>query len=352
MRSTLLKTLRAAAPARPGIAELRAEFEGRGLEGWLWPWIAALLMASVIVHLRPRYPAAIYSPTAEWDEEGIWQLVVDFVLERGVKSGAIATALAKAESTAGVERYLEVALHRYAISERRRSVVSNVYGRLVEVLETDPSLRPLAGFGLRAAYGLDEWSDDPPMPVDGTSVGSAVRFIPPEVRQAEYATASRRSPGLFSDDLRRIAHAIIRGTRALWTADQIMTVIQLRFDLELDDPNQPIRDESALSNHPSPLPSALDNAIAQELAQCAVECLSTRQRRILHLMSRDEPLSTRVIADQLGLTKSVVNNEQHAIRKVFSELPVVGVEERMQVLASVSSLLSGASGDASPGGGD
>jgi hypothetical protein len=348
MRSPLLKSLRSAAPARPTIVELRAEFKDRGMEGWLWPWLAAVLMASVIVQLRPRYAADVYSPTGEWDDEGMSELVVDFVLERGVKRGAIALALVKAESTAGVERYLEVALHRYAISERRRSVASNIYGRLVEVLETDATLRPLAGFGLRAAYGLDEWSDDPPMPVDGVMVHNARRFVPSDVRWAEYSTGSRRSPGLLSEDLRRIAHAVIRGSQGLWTADQIMDVIESRFNLELEDPDRPIRDETVISLQMSPLPSALDDAVAQEIAQSAVERLSGRQRRILHLMAQDQSLGARAIAERLGRTKSLVNNEQHAIRRMFSELPLVGIEERMQVLTSVSSLLSETSDAPSP----
>jgi DNA-binding CsgD family transcriptional regulator len=302
--------------------------------------VASVLKASVIVRLRPRYNSEIYSPTGEWDEEGIWQLVIDFMIERGLGKGVITMALAKAESRAGVERYLEVALHRYAISERRRNVASNMYGRLVEVLETDATLRPLTGLGLRAAYGLDEWSDDPPPPIDAAAIRYAVRFIPQGIMWVEYKTGQRLSPGLRSGDLQRIAHALIEGTGALWMADQIMSVIELRFDLERDDPSRPVTDEAVLVRQPSPLPSALESAVAEELARNAVESLSDRQRKILHLMSQEPSLGTRDIANRLGLTKSLVNNEQHAIRRTFSELPVAGVEEQMQILASVSTVLA------------
>ena len=340
MRSVLLRSLRGASPPRPTIADLRVEFRVHGIEGWLFAWLGSVLMASVIVQLLPRYAAHIYSPTGEWDEEGVWSLVVEFIVDRGVGRGAIAAALAKAESTTGVERYLEVALHRYAISERRRNVASNIYGRLVEVLENDVALRALTGFGLRAAYGLDTWSDDPPSAVESGALRDAVRFVPQDVEWAEYTKGGRLSPGLMSEDLRRIAHAVIEGTNALWSADQIMSVIELRFDLERDDPDRPVTDETILLRQPDPLPSALETTVSDELARTAVDQLSGRQRRILHLMSRDPSLGARAIADQLGLTKSLVNNEQHAIRQKFCELPVVGVEERMQVLASVSSMLS------------
>ena len=82
MRSSILKSLRAATPASPSIEELRTEFAAHGTDGWLWPWVASVLMASAIVRLRPRYNSEIYSPTGEWDEEGIWQLVIDFMIER------------------------------------------------------------------------------------------------------------------------------------------------------------------------------------------------------------------------------------------------------------------------------
>jgi DNA-binding CsgD family transcriptional regulator len=95
-----------------------------------------------------------------------------------------------------------------------------------------------------------------------------------------------------------------------------------------------------LVRQPSPLPSALESAVAEELARNAVESLSDRQRKILHLMSQEPSLGTRDIANRLGLTKSLVNNEQHAIRRTFSELPVAGVEEQMQILASVSAVLT------------
>lgn len=339
MRSPLLKSLREAAPTRPTIDQMRMEFEAEGIDGWLWPWLASSLIASVIVHLRPRYSAEVYSPTGEWDEEGIWHLVVDFILDRGIEKGVIAMALAKAESTAGVERYLEVALHRYAISERLRSVGSNIFGRLVETLEDDPVLRPLTGIGLRAFYGLDDWSDDPPAPVAGDVVRDAVRFVPKDIAWAEYTKGTRLSPGLLSEDLRRIAHEVIRGTRSLWSADQLMSVIELRFDLQRDDPSRPVTDETVLLRQASPLPSALESAAAEELARSAVQKLSEQQRQILQLMAQDPGLGVRGIADRLGLTKSLVNNEQHAIRRTFSQLPVAGVEERMQVLASVTEIL-------------
>jgi hypothetical protein len=80
------------------------------MEGWLWPWLTGVLMASAFIHLRPRYAAEVYSPTGVWDDEGIWQLVNDFLIDRGVDRGAIESALTVANTTAGVERYLEVAL--------------------------------------------------------------------------------------------------------------------------------------------------------------------------------------------------------------------------------------------------
>jgi hypothetical protein len=330
--------MKSGAPTRPSIQQLRSEFAEQALEGWLWPWLTCGLMASVFAHLKPRYAAEDYSPSGRWDEDGAWELVHEFIMTRGIEGGAIATALMRADTTTGVEKYLEAALHNYTISERRRDTATNVFKRLSDVLAADARLRRFTGIGVRAAYGLEEWSHESPDRLDEGMLRDALQFMPPDVKWTEYASGNRLSPGLASRDLARIAHALIAGSGALWTAEQIMEAIELVFDLHGGDPDRPTLGDRGLA-HVAAMTPVLDRVIADELAAEALRDLSDQQRSILRLMIQEPALGTRAIADRLGLSKSQVNNEQHRITAAFSALPLTVAEEKEQVLSAAAVLV-------------
>jgi hypothetical protein len=325
-------------PEQPSIDELRREFAARGLEGWLWPWLTRVLMASVFGQIKPRYAAETYSPSGAWDTEGVWDLVQEFIMERGVNGEAIEAALNLADLPAGVKRYLETALLNYTISDRRRDTASNIYRRLNDVLATHAQLRPLAGIGMRAAYGLDDWSHDPPEVVDAAAIRGAERYVPADVEMVEYSTGTRLSPGLASHDLGRIAHALVVGTGALWRADQIMLVLEERFVLDGDDPDEPTGGHEELTRVATTT-QVLDRLVAEELARRVLTGLMDSQRTLLRLMIEDPSLGVRALAERLGVSKSQVNKLQHRIAAAFSEVPVAGSEEQEQVWQVIGELL-------------
>jgi len=197
----------------------------------------------------------------------------------------------------------------------------------------------LAGFGGRAAYGLDEWSGDPPAVMDPAGLREAERFLPSGVRLTSYSTGTRQSPGLASVDLASIAVALISGTGRLWTANQVMAVIEARFVLSDGDPNAPRDSERELIRMSAP--EGLDVVVVEELAESALKALSAPQRAILRLMTEEPGLSTRALAERLGVSKSQVNKEQHRIATMFCSLPLANSEEQEQIVNEVILLLSG-----------
>lgn len=336
---TLLRDLARNSPTEPSIDELRREFADHGFEGWLWAWVSHVLLSAIALRFRYDYSAQKYSPTESWEDDGPWDLVQGFLLERGIKLGAVEAAITRADTASGAKRYLERSLRNYLISGRRRDTAGNVYLRLQEVLRLDPKLRPLSGFGSVSAYGLDEWSLDPPPRVDQMRIADFVQLVP-DVHFAHYKTGDRRSPGLRSSDLGRIAHALVCGSGLLWTARSIMHAIELRFDLAHSESVLPA-DTVALEQAPSGAPSPLDASIASDLAHAFLSQLTSGQRTILRLMVEEPQLSVRDIAERLQCSKSAVNNEQHRIRSASATLPLAGAEEQLQVLDAAAEILRG-----------
>jgi hypothetical protein len=325
-------------PNNPTLDELRAEFEQHDVRGWLWPWLADVLSVYVRARLATRYRASLYSPSGEWDADGVADLVSEFIVERGIKRGAVLAALQRAESTVGCASYLERSLHRFAISERVRTVAGNIYTRLRGVLDDDAVLRRLAGGGSRPAYGLHAWADEPPPVADDSDLRGADRHLPGDVEWVEYTTGERQSPGIAADDLRRIARALVEGTGKLITADQIMRIIEARYGLR--------RDVAAAVNVQAASDVAAEGAgplqelVAEDLARRALGKLTGRQKDILCLMTGEHPpLSVRDIAARLNLSKSLVSKEQQAIAAVARQLRVTERAEQGQVLAALSRLL-------------
>lgn len=322
------------------IEELRTEFAANGLHGWLWGWLLFILSAYVWARFAGRYRPALYSPSGQWDNEGVRDLVNDFVTERGIKKGLIARALLLTDSSRTCIGYLEKAFHHFVISEGGQSIERNIYHRLCEVLAEDPELRRLAGAGSSAAYGDVRWSDEPPTLADETVLKAAERYIPEHVATVHYRSESRRSPVLAKEALRTIARALILGTGRLMTASQILHVLTHRFNLQ-EGPGTPVADgEETLCKLPSAQMDPLDSMIAEETAEQLLGNMTERQRRVFFFWTQqDPPLTAREIAESTGLGKSTVNNEQRAIVSLAEALKLTSRAEQDQVISICARIL-------------
>ena len=323
---------------QPTIEELRAEFTAHALEGYLWVWLSDVLIAYVALRMKPRYSPALFSPSGQWDEDGVNDLVHGFIVDRGIKRGAILAALQQAENTAGAVRYLERAIHNYACSQRVRTIAGNIYTRLVEVLNDHGRLKRLSGFGGRASFGLDEWLESPPFPIEGEHVQEGMKFFPGDIKWTEYTTGDRQSPGLLNEDLSRVAFEVIRGSQRLWTAGQLMQLIRARFNLE----NRGIQTTSAAETASlfSTEPSPLDAVVAEDLARRALNALDENQRRVFGAMvAAGGAHGVRQLADTLGISKTLVNRHQHSITETFRKLHITSPAEQNQVVSAAAKLL-------------
>lgn len=318
------------ATAPRAVDDLRGEYLAHGYSGWIWEWLLDLLVAYVRFRLRGRYRAALYSPSGEWDDTGTRDLVNEFVTKRVFEKEVLSKALAQADTTAGVVRYLETAFHRYTIKERGQSLARNIYERLRVALRDDPGLHPVLGIGARAAYGPAEWIVDPPAVADADTLRGAERFLPVDLEITEYRVGTRRSPILERKELLRAAHALIRGVCRPLSARQILTVIGRRFDLEdtheVDVPEETLGGVRSVSLDP------LEQLVAEESAERLLDALNARQRAVLRFLVEAPAAGCREVAERLGCSKSTVHNERIAISAAAARLGLVEQWEQAQAL--------------------
>lgn len=322
------------------IEELRSEFTSNGLRGWLWEWLLAVLGAYVWLRLAGRYKPALYSPSGRWDREGAHDLINEFLVERGIRKGVVSQALMVTDSTSACIAYLERSFHRFVISQGGQSVSRNIYTRLVDILVEDPHLRRLAGAGATSAYGDESWSENPPLVADENTLREAEKFLPAHVETIHYRSEKRRSPVFGKETLSTIARALIRGTGRLLTASQILRVISSRFTLA-EGPGTPVAngDDTLLQLASSQL-DPLEELIAEETATRLLITMTDRQREVFYLWTQeDPPLTVREIAEQAGLGKSTVHNEQKAITVLAEGLKLTSRAEQDQVLSICARIL-------------
>jgi hypothetical protein len=302
-------------PTAPSLDELRDEFIGNDVRGWIWSWLSQILISYAGERLCGHFNPRLYSPSGAWDGEGQSDLVNGFIIERGIIAGAIAKSLAAAPDADGAVRYLQESFKRYVVSDRPRSLSRNIFDRLRNVLDQAPEFVRLAGVPPHSYYGLASWNDDPPTTASEDLLRDAARYLPRDIAWVNYSTGTRQSPGISSVDIERIVRALLEGLGRLLSAKQIMTVIEQRY---------PLRDELAEATSESLGTVAvrslnpLENIEAEELAAKVLAFLNMRQRAIVALMIEDpSAISARDIGLRLGIGKTTAANELKAIQARF-----------------------------------
>jgi hypothetical protein len=319
----------------PSIDELRTEFAENDVRGWIWLWLERHLHHYAAKRIRGRLSATMYSPSGEWDADGLSDLVSEFIIEKGIQRAAVAKALAAASDTEGALRYLRKAFKHFVISERPRSLTRNIFDRVRDVLDDQPDFMRLAGVPPGCFYGLADWEEDPPRPASDEQLKNAARFLPEDISWVSYTKGTRHSPGLASRDLERAIHSLFVGLGYLLSARQIMSVIEQRYQL---------RQEATLEHDVGGLAtvgsSPLEDVEATDLAERALKILSQRQRKIVRLMLDDPAAVTvRDVAAKLGLSKSTASTELRAIQGHFRDLGASTESIQKQILDLLGPLL-------------
>ncbi len=321
----------------PSIDDLRDEFLRNDVRGWIWGWLRENLLSYAADHIRGRLKARVYSPSGTWDAEGINDLVSGFIIERGIRKGAIAKALLAAGDTKSAEAYLNASFKRFVISERPRSLTRNLFDRLRDVLDQRVAFLRLAGVPPHSYYGLADWEDDPPQAASDELLRDADRYVPQDIRWVNYESETRQSPGISSHDLERIVRGLLAGLGRLLSARQIMAVLEKRFPLR-DELGEATSDrlEASIGSISDPL----EIVEASDLARRALDAFTPRQRSIVQLMLEDpSAISVRDVAQKLGMSKSTASNELRAIQGRFRLLGASNDTVQRQVLDALGSLL-------------
>ena len=322
---------------QPSIDELRIEFARNDIRGWIWAWLHEHLTGYASSRIRGRYRAIAYSPSGVWDAESLSDLAEGFIVDRGIKKGAVGRAISGAPDTPAALRYLEVAFTRYVTSERARSLSRNIFDRLRDVLDQQPDFIRLAGVPPYSYYGLADWEDDPPPVATDDVLRNAGRFVPQDIAWVNYETGTRQSPGISSRDLERIARALFVGLDRLLSPRQIMAVLEERFGL---------RDEissatsAVLEAVPGAIPDPLEAVEANDLAARVLGILTERQRQIVQLMLQDPlAITVRDVAARLAISKSTAANELRAIQGQFRLLGASNETIQRQILDALGPML-------------
>jgi len=261
---------------------------------------------SVALLVRNGGLPAHYSPYGVWSEEAIDEVYADWVEQRLVRRGQLRAMLQRAPLLAVFRRMAETSARQHLIDRRVRSQASNLYHRVIGLLDDERFAS--TGSGTGALWRL---TAGPEAPFDGDDRRLlAVAWSLGEFVAVRYdAQARKLSPLLASEDLERFVAGMLAG--GSMTAATIVRALRLRFGLEDDE--GPGELDDALR---APVSEPLDELIVGELATATLAELSGRQANVL--AHWDTPV--RELALQLACSTGTISHERARIAEILARL--------------------------------
>ncbi len=283
---------------------------------------------------RRRLLPPSFAPYGQWDDEAADEVFAGWYTERLLAHGQLQALLDRARAAGGFRRLAERSLRHHLINAQDRSQASNLYRRLVSMLEDDEQFRLLR----RAARPQEQWyalavpaaettvwtGDDRMLIAHAWALGDFV-----VVRYK--AAANKLSPMLDAGDLARFAAGLLRRVDAALTPALIMRALSARFDLA--EPQLAPLDENSSST--LSVAAAQEDVFLRDVAATVVAELTPRQRRILQLSGEEKVAD---IAETLNCSVGTVINEQRRIGMLVARL-TESSDERDRLLNVVADLL-------------
>jgi len=216
------------------LQELRVEYQKDGIGVLLSELLGKIVWATV-----RHYPASEYSPFGNWDEPACEDVLEDWVMERLWGRADLQAMLAGVASIAQLRAALTTSLRQYLTNKRRRSIVSNLYKRVLATLRDDSHFRSVGGASLAAEQRwtlAENESGDPSMLALHDLVQIACELSDDELQVVRYGPFSQKlSPILREPKLREFLCHLMRRAQGSLTVSSIIDVMRFRFSLPTEE---------------------------------------------------------------------------------------------------------------------
>jgi hypothetical protein len=236
------------------MSDLQA-YRGEYQQVGIGPLLEKLLQRIVLATVR-LYPAREYSKDGTWSDAACEDLVNDWVLERLVVRGDLATMLSSAATVGAFRAACSTSLRQFIVNGRRRSIAGNFYKRVKYLLGHDQVFVRLS----ESVCEIDQlWtttggSTAPCMLSNRQLLKIANELTDADLAVVHYGPFSHKlSPILREPQLQSfLVHVMTKSSGAL-SLRRLLEVIALRFgfvteeDIELD-PAVPSNDQNAFED--------------------------------------------------------------------------------------------------------
>ena len=244
------------------LQELRDEYQKDGIGMLLNELLGKIVWATV-----RQYPASEYSPSGNWDKPACEDVLEDWVMERLWGRADLQAMLSGAASIAQLRAALTTSLRQHLTNKRRRSIVSNLYKRVLVMLRDDSHFRAAPGSSLDAERRwtlAEDESTDPSILAVHDLVQIASELSDDELQVVRYGPFSQKlSPILREPKLREFLCHLMGRAKGSLPVGTIIDVMRFRFSLPTEERTE--LDENIPSSKPSPA-----NEAARTIAARAV----------------------------------------------------------------------------------
>ena len=321
--------------SNPEFGAYLSEYETEGIGMLLYS-----LILDVVRRTIHRYPPMVYSPNQVWDEDAVTGVCHDFTLERLLKDGHLAHHFLTHTTVGGLAKALALDVRHFLISRKKRSELSNLFGRTREILQTDPRFKVHRAYSKAAvsSWGLDEWTEERSVAQRLDEIVGAMFAVelPSLVRYR--ADSKKLSHLIGTDDLARLLVLTFRAVGKYISLGLLIEGLRHRLGLletdtiSLDEPIY-VADQGEVRTYFDVVPDSTNvetEASVLQTAEEVFERLTNRQRRVLALrLSMCNP-TLEEIGECLGVSKSTVHNDLVAIGQHIAAMDVT--QEEVEVV--------------------
>ncbi|MDQ6768882.1 MAG: hypothetical protein M3Z54_02720 [Gemmatimonadota bacterium] len=294
------------------IAILRDEYSRVGVGRALQRLLGRIVLSTVQL-----YPPAEYSPDGTWESAACEDVLNDWVFERLLTRGDLAVMLGSTETVQQLRAACTTSLRQFLTNRRRRSIASNLYKRIRDMLVTDkvfivvqPSMNP--------ADTTWTVADAPAAELSGLSprelMRVANRLSDEDLQVVHYGPFSQKlSPILRKPRLKLFLTHLLKNSEGALPISAILDVFRFRFML-VDATEQSLTDD--VPDEYSDPTDAVSNHIA---AESVVMRLNSHEVHVIREYFRQEG-HVRQTSHDVGIAEDGISATVRRVFEMITEL--------------------------------